>query len=81
MIAVTEEILDEMVETLVQEVAPEQIYLFSSRARGNARLDSDIDLLIVESEPFGTHRSRRQELARIHRALWPFRVPKDFLCP
>ena len=60
MIAVTEEILDEMVDTLVQEIAPEQIYLFGSRARGNARPDSDIDLLIVESEPFGINRSRRQ---------------------
>ena len=53
MIAVTEEILDEMVHTLVREIAPEQIYLFGSRARGIARPDSDIDLLIVESEPFG----------------------------
>ena len=56
MIVVTEAILDEMVDTLVQEIAPEQIYLFGSRARGNARPDSDIDLLIVESEPFGTNR-------------------------
>ena len=79
MIVVTEEILDEMVDTLVQEIAPEQIYLFGSRARGNARPDSDIDLLIVESEPFGTNRSRRQELARIRRALSLFRVPKDIL--
>jgi uncharacterized protein len=79
MIVVTEEILDEMVDTLVQEIAPEQIYLFGSRARGNARPDSDIDLLIVESEPFGTNRSRRQELARIRRALSRFQVPKDIL--
>ena len=79
MFAVTEEILDEIVETLVQEIAPEQIYLFGSRARGNARPDSDIDLLIVEREPFGTNRSRRRELARIRRALSLFRVPKDIL--
>jgi|SRR5215471_1108087 len=79
MFAVTEEILDEIVETLVQEIAPEQIYLFGSRARGNARPDSDIDLLIVEREPFGANRSRRRELARIRRALSPFRVPKDIL--
>ena len=79
MIVVTEAILDEMVDTLVQEIAPEQIYLFGSRARGNARPDSDIDLLIVESEPFGANRSRRQELARIRRALSLFRVPKDIL--
>ena len=71
MIAVTEEILDEiLVDTLVREIAPEQIYLFGSRACGNARPDSDIDLLIVESEPFGTNRSRRQELARASVGLY-----------
>ena len=58
MIVVTQGILDEMVDTLVQEIAPEQIYLFGFRARGNAITDSDIDLLIVESEPFGINRSR-----------------------
>jgi hypothetical protein len=70
MAAVTEKTLHEMVQTLVQEIAPEQVYLFGSHARGTARPDSDVDLLIVESDPFGPHRSRRQELARIQRAAF-----------
>jgi hypothetical protein len=37
------------------------------------------DLLIVESEPFGPGRSRREELRRIRRALSRFHVPKDVL--
>ena len=78
MIVVTEEILDEMVDTLLQEIAPEQIYLFGSRACGNARPDSDIDLLIVESEPFRTNRSPAAKLARIRRALSLFRVSKGY---
>ena len=79
MIAVTEAILDEMVAAIVQEIEPEQIYLFGSRARGDARLDSDVDLLIVEQEPFGSGHSRWKEIARIRRMLSPFRIPKDIL--
>ena len=76
---VTDQLLDEMVQAIVQEIAPEQIYLFGSHARGTARPDSDVDLLIIEWQPFGPHRSRWQELARIRRALSPFRVSKDIL--
>jgi predicted nucleotidyltransferase len=79
MIAVTEQILDDMVQAIVQEIDPEQIYLFGSHARGNARPDSDVDLLIVEGERFGPNHRRWQELVRIRSALSPFRVPKDIL--
>ncbi len=41
--------------------------------------DSDIDLLVVEKEPFGPAHSRRQEINRIRRALSRFRIPKDIL--
>lgn len=40
-------LLTEMVRRLVAELQPERIYLFGSRARGDARPDSDYDLLIV----------------------------------
>jgi predicted nucleotidyltransferase len=77
--AVTQEMLEKLRETLVKEIAPKQIYLFGSQAHGSAGPDSDIDLLVVERDAFGTTRSRRQELARIRRALAAFRVPKDIL--
>ena len=79
MIAVTDKLLAEMVEAIVREVDPEQIYLFGSRARGDAREDSDIDLLIVERDSFGHERSRFQEINRIRRLLSSFRIPKDIL--
>jgi predicted nucleotidyltransferase len=79
MIVVTDQVLDEMVQAIIQEIDPEQIYLFGSHARGTARPDSDVDLLIVERQPFGPHRSRWQELARIRRALSQFRVSKDII--
>jgi predicted nucleotidyltransferase len=44
-----ESLLRQMVSTIVSEVSPETIILFGSRARGDARPDSDVDLLVVES--------------------------------
>ncbi|MDP2830206.1 MAG: nucleotidyltransferase domain-containing protein [Sulfuricellaceae bacterium] len=74
-----ETLLHQMVETIVREVAPETIILFGSRARGDARLDSDVDLLVVESEPFSLQRSRRKEAARLYMALRGLAVSKDIL--
>jgi predicted nucleotidyltransferase len=63
----------------VREVDPEQIVLFGSRARGEARASSDLDLLIVEGPAFRADRTRWGEIRRIRRALSGFRVPKDIL--
>ena len=79
MVAVTEEMLQQLVEAIVREVAPEEIYLFGSRARGQAEPDSDVDLLVVEREPFGPQRSRWKEITRLWRAITPFRAPVDLL--
>ena len=72
-------VIRQMVEAIVKEVDPLQVVLFGSRARGSAGSDSDVDLLIVEDEPFGAGRSRRREMIRIARALSQFTVPKDIL--
>jgi predicted nucleotidyltransferase len=74
-----EQLLDGMVQAIVSQVDPERIILFGSRARGEGRPDSDVDLLIVAREAFGPSRNRRKELARIRRILSRFRVPKDIL--
>ena len=68
-----------MVQAIVDEVDPEQVILFGSRARGDNREDSDVDLMVVESEPFGKTRSRRLEAVRLWRALSDFVVPKDIV--
>ena len=79
MIHVTDTLLDRMVRAIVAEVDPEQVILFGSRARGDARADSDVDLIVVEAEPFGKTRSRRRESTRILLALFDFEVPIDIL--
>ncbi len=79
MTAAVEPVLAEAVEIIVDQADPEQIYLFGSRARGNARPDSDVDLLVVEREPFGPNRSRRREMSRLCLALANLPVAADVL--
>jgi len=67
--------LGRMVKRLVRRFKPEQIILFGSHARGNARPDSDIDLLVVL--PFNG--SRREKTIELRVALHDFRVPKDII--
>lgn len=76
---VTQQMLDEIVATIVKVAAPVKIILFGSRATAAFREDSDLDLLIVVKEPFGPQRSRRDALHRIRDAVAQFRVPKDIL--
>ena len=79
MTPVTDEVLNRMVRAIVDEVDPEQVILFGSRARGDQRENSDIDLIVLEAEPFGPQRSRHRELVRLYRAVTGFRVPADVL--
>jgi predicted nucleotidyltransferase len=79
MVQPNSDILAQMVRTIVDTAAPEQVIVFGSWARGDARPDSDVDLLVVESKPFGPQRSRRRELARLWTALAAFPVAKDLL--
>ncbi len=67
--------LKRMVNRLVQDFDPEQIILFGSHARGTARPDSDIDLLVVL--PFtGSKRAKQVEMRL---ALHAIPVPKDII--
>jgi predicted nucleotidyltransferase len=79
MIEVTDAILRQMVEATVDAIDPEQIILFGSRATGKAGPDSDVDILIVDSKPFGENRSPRKQLGDIQRLLLDFPFPLDLL--
>lgn len=79
MVNIPDDLIDRMTQRIVREVHPQKILLFGSWARGQANKESDVDFLVVEREPFGGNRSRRQEAARIWRCLSEFRVPTDIL--
>jgi predicted nucleotidyltransferase len=74
------DLLRRMVEIIVRGADPQAIILFGSRARGDARPDSDIDLLVIEREPFGPGCSRIKEAARLYRAPGDLPASKDLLC-
>ena len=61
--------IDKMVQAIVAEADPEQVLLFGSRARGDHGEHSDVDLIVVEAEPFGPERSRYREMNRLRRAV------------
>ena len=79
MTQVDDALLDRMVTAIVDEVDPEQVILFGSQARGDAGPDSDVDLVVIEAEPFGPGRDRRAEAARLWRALSGIAVAVDIL--
>ena len=53
-----QEKIQEMVQRIVTQFAPDKIVLFGSYARGLAGPDSDVDLLIIKPVAGSTHRRR-----------------------
>jgi len=74
-IVIDDTVLNEIVRRLVEAVDPDRIILFGSRARGDARPDSDIDLLIIKDSDQPGY--RRAILA--YRALTGMGIPKDII--
>lgn len=64
-----------VVERVVAEVQPLRIILFGSHAKGTARPDSDVDLLVVM--PDGT--PRRPTAQRLYRSIDHTGVSVDYL--
>ena len=79
MAPVSEAHLQRMAQAIAAAVDPLCIILFGSRARGDARLDSDVALLVVEDEAFGPKRCRLDESERIYRAVTGMGIAKDIL--
>lgn len=69
-------VLSEIVRRLIETLQPERIYLFGSRARGDAREDSDYDLLVVVKERTDEGREMEQ---RAYGAMWGLRAPFEIV--
>lgn len=73
--AVTPEKINEAVRRIVAAAKPRQVILFGSRARGDSHADSDLDLLVIESEI----KDRVAEIVRLNRVLRGLILPVELL--
>ena len=72
---INQALLDRATELIKETASPESIILFGSHARKEARGDSDIDILVIETEV----KNRIAEMVRLNRTLSPLRIPVDLL--
>lgn len=72
---ISEQIIKEAIERLIEAANPKKIYLFGSYARGDARKQSDLDFLVVEQGL----KNRRREMVRLHDSIRSMRIPVDIL--
>ncbi len=75
MVEIQDSLLQEIAGRILAVTKPDRIILFGSAATGTMTPDSDIDLLIVESD-LG---NRREEYIRIRRALRGMGYPFDII--
>ena len=72
---VTSDKLEAAIRILSEATEAARIVLFGSYASGDAREDSDLDLLVIEPQVD----DRAQEMVRLRRLLRPLRIPADVL--
>jgi predicted nucleotidyltransferase len=73
---VSEDVLNQMTQCLVEEFQPEQIILFGSYAWGTPNEHSDIDLLVIVPH---SDQPPTQRMFRAYRSLRSIIVPTDVL--
>jgi uncharacterized protein len=76
---ISEAQLQEMAAEIREEIPDAEVRLFGSRARGEARPDSDIDLLITASDGWLAQHNRFDTLGRLWRKLAHHGIPVDLL--
>lgn len=77
--AISELQLQQMAAEIRDEIPGAEVRLFGSHARGEARLDSDVDLLITASDSWLSQHNRFDTLGKLWRRLSHHRIPVDLL--
>jgi predicted nucleotidyltransferase len=69
------DLIDEAAQRIAAAAPGARVILFGSHARGEAGLDSDVDLLVIEPRVEDHH----GEVVRLQRVLAPLRLPADVI--
>jgi predicted nucleotidyltransferase len=77
--SVSEAQLQQIAAEIHQEIPGAEVRLFGSHARGMARADSDVDLLITANDSWLAQHNRYETLGRLWRKLAHHRIPMDLL--
>ncbi|OGC04668.1 hypothetical protein A2276_01665 [candidate division WOR-1 bacterium RIFOXYA12_FULL_43_27] len=72
---VTEEKVNQVVETIKKIVQPDQIYLFGSYVSGKTKENSDLDVCIIKDNVKDKHK----ELFMVRKELFDIGMPIDML--
>ncbi|HOB21310.1 MAG: nucleotidyltransferase domain-containing protein [Firmicutes bacterium] len=70
------ELVHQMAKRIADKFHPQKIILFGSLARGEAKTESDVDLLIVLE---CSNQQKRELQVAIRRELRDFKIPKDII--
>jgi predicted nucleotidyltransferase len=73
---ITETQISNVINNIIDFMHPAKIILFGSYARGNARDDSDVDLLIIKQSPL----PRYKRCLGLRRRLRGNKIPLDPIC-
>src|SRR5918994_829504 len=73
------DVVESLREAVLRNVDPLLVIVFGSQAKGTANEDSDIDLLVIDQQPFSPSRSRRRIIGDIRRTIPASKWPVDVL--
>ena len=68
-------LMDEIVRRIVETISPQKVILFGSQSRGDARPESDLDLLVIADST----QPRYRRSVPLYGALSDILVPMDIL--
>ncbi len=68
-------LMDEIIRRIVETISPQKVILFGSQSRGDARPESDLDLLVIADST----QPRYRRSAPLYGALSDILVPMDIL--